>query len=65
MAPTPSDEVSYLKSLVSQLNTKIKQLEEGAKNALTPTPQEQLRMIIMGPPGAGKSYICVSAFVLD
>lgn len=65
MAPTPSDELSYLKSLVNQLNTKIKQLEEGAKNVLTPTPQEQLRMIIMGPPGAGKYFHYIAIYLRD
>jgi len=68
------DEIAYLKNLVSQLNSKIDNLETkakaaasdasqkvksaaasvtaGAKSALTPT--EQLRMILVGPPGAGK-----------
>ncbi|KZS98781.1 adenylate kinase 1 [Sistotremastrum niveocremeum HHB9708] len=52
----PSDELEYLKGLVSQLNSKIKILEEKAKNAVseTKTPAQQLRMILMGPPGAGK-----------
>jgi adenylate kinase len=56
MAPTPSDEGVSLKSLVSQLNAKVKQLEECAKKTvgLSSTPQEHLRMILMGPPGAGK-----------
>ena len=54
MAPTPSEELQYLKSLVSQLNEKIKGLEEKAKSAVSPkTPAEQLRMILIGPPGAG------------
>jgi len=59
MAPTtPEEELKYLKSLVDDLNAKIKQLEAKAKGALTgkasPTPAEQLRMILIGPPGAGK-----------
>ncbi|KIK59022.1 hypothetical protein GYMLUDRAFT_201997 [Collybiopsis luxurians FD-317 M1] len=45
-----SSELEYLKSLVAQLNEKIKVLE--AK--ITPSPVEQLRTILMGPPGAGK-----------
>ncbi|KAH8114131.1 adenylate kinase 1 [Phellopilus nigrolimitatus] len=48
------DELKYLKSLVDQLNDKIKALEVKGKAALTPTPAEQLRMILIGPPGAGK-----------
>ena len=50
----PSDELNYLKSLVEQLNQKIKSLEEKAKGAVAaPTPAQQLRMILVGPPGAG------------
>jgi len=55
MAPT--DELSYLKDLVRQLNDKITALEQKAKEAIpgrTHTPGEQLRMILVGPPGAGK-----------
>jgi len=51
MAPS---ELEYLKSLVSQLNEKIKQLEETAVQKVSPSPAEQLRMILVGPPGAGK-----------
>jgi adenylate kinase len=55
MAPTPSEELEYLKSLVGQLNDKIKSLESKAKDAISKpkTPAEQLRMILVGPPGAG------------
>ena len=49
------DELAYLKSLVNQLNEKIKALEAKAKGVL-PTPAQQLRTILVGPPGAGKSY---------
>lgn len=53
-----SDELEYLKTLVSQLNDKIKALESKAKTAVTgssKTPAQQLRTILIGPPGAGKS----------
>ncbi|THU76955.1 adenylate kinase 1 [Dendrothele bispora CBS 962.96] len=49
-----SEELEYLKSLVAQLNEKIKTLEEKAKPSGTPTPAQQLRTILVGPPGAGK-----------
>jgi adenylate kinase len=50
-----ADELEYLKSLVSQLNDKITALEAKAKKAITPkTPAQQLRTILVGPPGAGK-----------
>ena len=46
-----SEELDYLKSLVSQLNAKIAAIE--AKPKVPPTPAQQLRTILMGPPGAG------------
>ncbi|EPQ32413.1 uncharacterized protein PFL1_00609 [Pseudozyma flocculosa PF-1] len=58
-----SAELSYLKSLVSQLNDKISQLEgkassslSAAKDAVTggASSQQGVRMILIGPPGAGK-----------
>ncbi|KAJ3487096.1 hypothetical protein NLI96_g3787 [Meripilus lineatus] len=50
-----SDELEYLKSLVAQLNEKIHALEQKAKAAVAPkTPAQQLRTILIGPPGAGK-----------
>jgi len=52
-----ADELEYLKSLVSQLNEKIKALEAKAKQPNPPpsnTPAQQLRTILIGPPGAGK-----------
>lgn len=51
-----NEEIDYLKSLVSQLNEKISALE--AKSKAQPpakTPAQQLRTILMGPPGAGAS----------
>ncbi|KAF9234495.1 adenylate kinase [Melanogaster broomeanus] len=52
----PSDELDYLKSLVAQLNDKIHALEEKAKSGASAarTPAQQLRTILIGPPGAGK-----------
>lgn len=47
-----SEELEYLKSLVAQLNDKIQSLESKAKPA--PSPAQQLRTILIGPPGAGK-----------
>jgi len=58
-----SDELEYLKSLVSQLNEKITALEAKAKTAVTGTksPAQQLRTILVGPPGAGTSCsLCVN-----
>ncbi|CAE6464889.1 hypothetical protein ACGC1H_004941 [Rhizoctonia solani] len=52
MAPT--DEIAYLKGLARQLQEKIEQLEKEAVKKVTPSPAQQLRMILIGPPGAGK-----------
>lgn len=49
-----SDELAYLKTLVSQLNDKIASLESKAKDPVPKTPAQQLRTILVGPPGAGK-----------
>lgn len=51
----PSNELEYLKSLVAQLNDKIQALEAKAKGP--PTPAEQLRTILIGPPGAGMQFL--------
>ncbi|KAG0143919.1 hypothetical protein CROQUDRAFT_660631 [Cronartium quercuum f. sp. fusiforme G11] len=64
-AGSASSEISYLKHLVSELSHKIDELEKQAtkgagqvtqsvKQTLGLTPTEQLRLILMGPPGAGK-----------
>jgi len=51
---SPSDELEYLKSLVNQLNEKIKSLEEKTKSVVkSKTPAQQLRTILVGPPGSG------------
>lgn len=58
-----SHELSYLKSLVSQLNDKIAQIEGAAKGAASSlassassaaSSADGVRMILIGPPGAGK-----------
>ena len=51
---SPHDELAYLKSLVGQLSDKIKELEaKAASKKPTPSPAQQLRTILVGPPGAG------------
>lgn len=55
----PSDELNYLKELVKQLNDKISELEQRAKDVLpgvSSSVPQQLRMILVGPPGAGKYF---------
>jgi adenylate kinase len=48
-----SDELEYLKSLVAQLNEKINALEAKTQASAPKTPAQQLRTILVGPPGAG------------
>ncbi|PWN91670.1 adenylate kinase 1 [Acaromyces ingoldii] len=54
-----SYELAYLKDLVSQLQTKISSLEKAASSAVSSAlpasgATEGVRMILIGPPGAGK-----------
>jgi len=68
-----NDELSYLKSLVTALQAKIDALENKTKttvgNVTESTkavfePAKELRMILVGPPGAGTfsllRYLCVA-----
>jgi adenylate kinase len=51
-----SSELEYLKELHARLSEKIKALEADAVKKLpkvAPTPAQQLRTILVGPPGAG------------
>jgi hypothetical protein len=61
-----SDELAYLKSLVSQLTGKINELEaKAASKKPTPSPAQQLRTILIGPPGAGvcRTRVCARSRV--
>lgn len=60
---TASNELEYLKSLVAQLNDKIHALEAKAKG-VPPTPAQQLRTILIGPPGAGTSLFCLHPYYI-
>jgi adenylate kinase len=63
-----AEELEYLKSLVAQLNAKIQVLEKRTKGERSgeKSPLQQLRTILIGPPGAGKSDVSVigNAFIL-
>lgn len=54
---SPSDELEYLKSLVNQLNEKIKSLEKAKSTVKQKSPAQQLRTILVGPPGSGLSSL--------
>lgn len=48
------DELKQLKEVIGSLDSRIKQLEKRATGSSPST--EEIRMIIMGPPGAGTEY---------
>ncbi|PHH61567.1 hypothetical protein CDD81_8148 [Ophiocordyceps australis] len=48
------DELLQLKDVVSNLDSRIKRLEQRATGSSSPATSEELRMILIGPPGAGK-----------
>lgn len=53
MPPSGQDELEYLKSLAKRLQDRINDLEKKATTPPAPTTPE-LRMVLMGPPGAGQ-----------
>ena len=53
MAPTLSD-IASIKDLVNQLQTRIEQMERDIRAGAGGTPAQELRMVLMGPPGAGQ-----------
>jgi adenylate kinase len=57
MAPVTDSVVDELKSTVYKLEQRIAQLEGrlSGNGGGSSTPQESVRMILMGPPGAGMS----------
>ncbi|CEJ94492.1 Putative Adenylate kinase [[Torrubiella] hemipterigena] len=48
------DELKQLKSVISSLDARVKQLEHRATGAAGPVTTDEIRMILIGPPGAGK-----------
>ncbi len=54
MAPIGSGTVEELQQLVNKLEARVKQLEDNLTHASGgPKPESGVRMILMGPPGAG------------
>jgi adenylate kinase len=56
MAPIREETVHDLKDLVAKLETRVRQLEDrlGGDGHKSRTPSQAMRMILMGPPGAGR-----------
>jgi len=53
MAPSLQD-IAGLKDLVSQLQDRIEKIERSMKGGEAGTTADRIRMVLMGPPGAGK-----------
>lgn len=56
MAPIGDDTVKTLQDLVNKLESRVRQLEDKlhqAGGAPAAAPAESVRMILIGPPGAG------------
>ena len=56
MAPITDQDVSELKSLVARLERRVHELEAKAGISPPKTVSEQMRLVLMGPPGAGKCF---------
>jgi adenylate kinase len=67
MAPIGDDTVQSLQELVNKLETRVKQLEDKLQHASSGTTQsatEGVRMILMGPPGAGAWSLDLEAILV-
>jgi adenylate kinase len=62
MAPITDSTVSDLKGLVHKLEARVHQLEEklGEGGKKPKTPSESMRMILIGPPGAGEPDVAAT-----
>ncbi|CAG8954916.1 hypothetical protein HYFRA_00008604 [Hymenoscyphus fraxineus] len=54
MAPIGDDVAQKILDSIQDLQSRIKKLEDGIHNKTTSAPAESVRMVLMGPPGAGK-----------
>ncbi|OGM41975.1 putative adenylate kinase [Aspergillus bombycis] len=55
MAPITEEAVSGLKDIIGKLEARVEELESRLSNGSKPkSVAEQMRMVLMGPPGAGK-----------
>jgi adenylate kinase len=54
MAPITDEAVSELKDLVARLEKRVHELEAKAGISTPRSAAQRMRMVLMGPPGAGK-----------
>ena len=65
MVPTKDETVDGLKSIIGKLESRVSQLEDRLVHGDKPkTVTEHMRMVLMGPPGAGalQSAVLASSF---
>ena len=62
MAPITDETVDALRDTIHKLESRVQQLEaklqqggEGATSQSSPSKTDSIRMILMGPPGAGRA----------
>jgi len=67
MAPITEDKVESLKDLVHKLEARVHELEQrlSGDGPAPTTPSESMRMILIGPPGAGASPLAGVALMAD
>ena len=72
MAPVAGNTVEALTDLVHKLESRVQQLEaklgesgKSSSSSAEPTSNESIRMILMGPPGAGKDRRVLSFSISD
>ncbi|GMG03323.1 unnamed protein product [Aspergillus oryzae var. brunneus] len=57
MAPITEEAVSGLKDIIGKLEARVEELESRLSNGFKPkSVAEHMRMVLMGPPGAGMIY---------
>lgn len=69
MAPITQETVDGLKDIIHKLESRVADLEgrlvHGGNDSKTSSISEQVRIILMGPPGAGVSLSHSSAFFIQ
>lgn len=64
MAPIGDDTVQALQDLVKKLESRVQQLEDKLHHASggpAPSATDSVRMVLMGPPGAGMNALLPNA----
>lgn len=68
MAPITDDTVEALHDTIRKLESRVHQLEAkigGGDGSQSKGPQSSIRMILMGPPGAGRKFMSHETLALE